>query len=60
MAWIIRFSKRAENSVKNLEPEVSIRVISKIGKLESNPWALPYKKLRGHEDFYKSPPAILL
>ena len=53
MSWTIRFSKRAENYLKKLDRKSSVNILNKISKLKDNPWALPYKKLRGHEDFYR-------
>ena len=53
MSWTIRFSKRAENYLKKLDRKSSINILNKISKLKDNPWGLPYRKLRGHEDFYR-------
>jgi len=53
LSWVIRFSKRAERSLKKQGRENSAKILRRIENLKSNPWALPYRKLKGHEGIYR-------
>ena len=53
MRYIIRFSNRAEKSVKKIPEHIAERILKKIAKLGENPFALPYEKLRGKENIFR-------
>ncbi|AMQ17720.1 type II toxin-antitoxin system RelE family toxin [Thermococcus peptonophilus] len=52
MSYELILSGKSEKALKKAPPEDRKRIVSALFKLKENPWAMQYKKLRGHP-FYR-------